>query len=213
MSFIFSANFPSNLRGYPRDRRDRPTSFWWDVFIRRILNRRCNQVEVFLYLASIRMTTVLHIKVRLPVLLCAVKTVEGDFRFCWTISPNVGQTHKENPNLVRIFYMISTLNDIYKQYNKLHEHWYTKISSLRCVEDRNPPQNASDLYMKYWSYAEHCRPCTCLSGELIKKDCSYRIFIVCRSPVSPVFWARILLSYFGLSLPKQSLCTNFAITR
>ena len=34
----------------------------------------------------------LHIKVRLPVPLCAVKTVEGDFRFCWTISPNVGQT-------------------------------------------------------------------------------------------------------------------------
>ena len=50
--------------------------------------------------------------VRLPVLLCAVKTVEGDFRFCWTISPNVGQTDKENPNLVRIFYMICTLNDI-----------------------------------------------------------------------------------------------------
>ena len=44
----------------------------------------------------------LHIKVRLPVLLCAVKTVEGDFRFCWTTTPNVGQTHKENPNLVRI---------------------------------------------------------------------------------------------------------------
>ena len=56
----------------------------------------------------------LHIKVRLPVLLCAVKTVEGDFRFCWTTSPNVGQTHKENPNLVRIFYMIFTWNDIYK---------------------------------------------------------------------------------------------------
>ena len=45
----------------------------------------------------------LRIKVRVPVLLCAVKTVEGDFRFCWTISPNVGQTHKENPKLVRIF--------------------------------------------------------------------------------------------------------------
>ena len=72
----------------------------------------------------------LRIKVRLPVLLCAVKTVEGDFRFCWTITPNVGQTHKENPNLVRILYMVCTLNDIYKQYNKLHEHWYTKISSL-----------------------------------------------------------------------------------
>ena len=41
----------------------------------------------------------LHIKVWLPVLLCAVKTVEGDFRFCWTTTPNVGQTHKENPNL------------------------------------------------------------------------------------------------------------------
>ena len=95
----------------------------------------------------------LRIKVLLPVLLCAVKTVEGDFRFCWTISPNVGQSHKENPNLIRIFHMIFTLNDIYKQYNKLHEHCYTKISSLRCGEDRNPPQDASDLYMKYWSYA------------------------------------------------------------
>ena len=44
----------------------------------------------------------LHIKVLLPVLLFAVKTVEGDFRFCWMITPNVGQTHKENLNLVRI---------------------------------------------------------------------------------------------------------------
>ena len=64
----------------------------------------------------------LHIEVRMPVLLCDVKMVEGDLRFCWAISPNVGQTHKENPNLVRIFYMIFTLNDIYKQYNKLHKH-------------------------------------------------------------------------------------------
>ena len=111
-----------------------------------------------------KMMSLLHIKVHLPVLLCAVKTVEGDFRFCWTTTPNVGQTHKENPNLVRILYMVCTLNDIYKQYNKLHEHWYTKISSLRCVADRNPPQNASDLYTRYWSDAEHCRPCTRLSG-------------------------------------------------
>ena len=29
----------------------------------------------------------------------------GRFPVCWTISPNVGQTHKENPNLVRILYM------------------------------------------------------------------------------------------------------------
>ena len=66
--------------------------------------------------------TMLHIEVQLPVLLCADKTVEGDFRFRWTTTPNVGQTHKENPNLVRILYMVCTLNDIYKQYNKLHEH-------------------------------------------------------------------------------------------
>ena len=55
--------------------------------------------------------------------------------------------------------MTFTLSDIYKQYNKLHEHWYTKISSLQCAEDRNPPQKKeSDLYMKYRSYAEHCSP-------------------------------------------------------
>ena len=35
----------------------------------------------------------LNIKVWLPVLLCAVKMVEGDFLVCWTISPNLGQTH------------------------------------------------------------------------------------------------------------------------
>ena len=156
----------------------------------------------------------LHIKVRLSVLLFAVKTVESDLRFYWTISPNVGQTHKENLNLVRIFYMIFTLNDIYKQYNKLHEHWDTKISSLRCVEDRNPPQNESDFYMKYWSHAENCRPCTRLSGvNWWKKNtlnCSYRIFIVCRSPS---FGPGLFCLNSGLTLPKQSLCTNFAITR
>ena len=77
-------------------------------------------------------SSLLHIKVRLPVLLCAVKTVEGDFRFCWTTSPNVGQTHKESPNLVRIFYMICILNDIYKQYNKftrtlIHNNQFTSL--------------------------------------------------------------------------------------
>ena len=158
----------------------------------------------------------LHIKVRLPVPLCAVKTVEGDFRFCWTTAPNVGQTHKENPNLVRILYMVCTLNDIYKQYNKLH--WYTKISSLRCVADRNPPQNASDLYTKYWSYAEHCRPCTRLSGvnwwktKTNNTNCSYRIFIVCRSPVSPVFWARVLLTIFCLSRVRVHRFRDNAVT-
>ena len=157
----------------------------------------------------------LHIKVRLPVLLCAVKTVEGDFRFCWTITPNVGQTHKENPNLVRILYMVCTLNDIYKQYNKLHEYWYTKISSLRCIEDRN----ASDLVYEILVICRALQAlytpqrCELMKTKTNNTNCSYRIFIVCRSPVSPVFWARMLLSYLFLSLPKQSLCTDFAITR
>ena len=115
--------------------------------------------------------------------------------------------------------MICTLNDIYKQYNKLQEHWYTKISSLRCVEDRNPPQNASDLYMKYWSYAEHCRPCTRLSGvnwwERKKKKITltvpigYWLFADHRSV--PSFGSGFFCLNSCLTLPKQSLYTVFAI--
>ena len=81
-----------------------------------------------IHVAINAMIEMLRLKVRLPVLLCAVKTVEGDSRFCWMISPNVGQTHKENPNLVRIFCMTFTLNDIYKQYNN-----YTNIDSQKSV--------------------------------------------------------------------------------
>ena len=164
------------------------------------------------------LNTLLHIKVRLPVLLCAVKTVEGDFRFCWTITRNVGQTHKENPNLVRIIYMLCTLNDIYKQYNTLHEHWYTKISSLRCVEDRNPPQNTSDLYMKYWSYAEHCRPCTRLSGvNWWKKKIitlivpiGYSLFADHRSVPSFGPWC-FRLTYFYLWLAQRGSTVGFLL--
>ena len=128
------------------------------------------------------------------------------------------RTNSQRKSQLRIFYMICTLNDIYKQYNKLHEHWYTKISALRCVEDRNPPQNASTCIWNtghLQSIAGPVHASAVWTHEKTKKktNCSYRIFIVCRSPVSPVFWARILLSYFGLSLPKQSLCTNFAITQ
>ena len=43
--------------------------------------------------------TLLHIEVQLPILLRAIKTVEGDFQFCWAISPNIGQTHKEKAYL------------------------------------------------------------------------------------------------------------------
>ena len=74
------------------------------------------------------MIDLLHIEVWLPVLLCAVKTVDGDFRFCWAICPTVGQTHKENPNLVKFFDMIFTLNDIYKCTTN-----YTNIDTQKSV--------------------------------------------------------------------------------
>ena len=56
-------------------------------------------------MSFLEMESMLHVEVQLPVLLCAVKTVEGDFRFCWTISTNAGQTHK-NPNLANFLYDI-----------------------------------------------------------------------------------------------------------
>ena len=93
-----------------------------EAFRNLVLAKNCIQDKKYILVPYENCLLLLHIKVRLPVLLCAVKTVEGDFRFCWTTTPNVGQTHKENPNLVRIFYMVCTLNDIYKKYNKLHEH-------------------------------------------------------------------------------------------
>ena len=61
-----------------------------------------SKVVVRCFDSIIPIVTCTH-KVRLPVLLYAVKTVEGDFRFCWMISPNIGQTRKENPNSVRLF--------------------------------------------------------------------------------------------------------------
>ena len=114
--------------------------------------------------------TMLRIKVRLAVLLCAVKTVEGDFRFCWTISPNVGQTHKENPNLVRIF-----LYDIYIKWyiqtvQQLTQTLIHKNQSLRCAEDRNPPQKCIRLV---YEIRVICRALQALYSpqrcELIKK--------------------------------------------
>ena len=136
----------------------------------------------------------LHIKVRLPVLLCAVKTVEGDFRFCWTITPNVGQTHKENPNLVKILYMVCTLNDTR---TLIHKNQFTSL-----CRGQKP---ASKCIKLVYEILVRCRALQALytpqRSELMKTktnntNCSYRIFIVCRSPVSPVFWARIRLTDF-----------------
>ena len=71
-----------------------------DIYHRSRLCRAPNSEKVKMALSLELSGILLRIKVRLPVLLCAVKTVEDDFRFCWAISPNVGQTHKENLNLV-----------------------------------------------------------------------------------------------------------------
>ena len=160
----------------------------------------------------------LHIKVRLPVLLCAVKTVEGDFRFCWTTTPNVGQTHKENPNLVRILYMVCTLNDIYKQYNKLHEHWYTKNQFTSLCRGQKPASKCIRLVYEILVRRRALQALyTPQRRELMKTktnniNCSYRIFTVCRSPVSPVFWARILLTNFCLSRVRVHRFRDNAVT-
>ena len=93
----------------------------------------------------------------------------GRFPVRWTISPNVGQTHEENPNLVRILYI------------NLHEMIFTNsttnntnIDTQRSVHFAVPRvetrlTNASDLYMKYI-----CRALQALFSpqkcELIKKN-------------------------------------------
>ena len=142
--------------------------------------------------------TMLRIKVRLPILLCAVKTVEGDFRFCWMISPNVGQTHKENPNLVRIFlydiyieWYIQTVQQITR--TLIHKNQFTSL-----CRGQKPPQKCIRLIYEIQVICKALQalysPQRCDLMKKITLNCSYRIFIVCKSSVSPVFWARILLS-------------------
>ena len=136
----------------------------------------------------------LRIKVRLPVLLCAVKPVVGCFRFSWAISTNVGQTHKENPNLVRNFYdiyikwYIQTVQQITQ--TLIHKNPFTSL-----CRRQNPASKMHETCIWNTSYVEHCMPFTRLSGvnpwKKITLNCSYRIFIIWKSRV---FWARILLS-------------------
>ena len=162
-------------------------------------------------------TCMLHIKERLPVLLCAVKTVEGDFRFCLTTTPNVGQNHKENPNLVRILYMVCTLNDIYK----LQQITRTLIHKNQFTSLCRGQKPASKCIRLVYEILVRCRALQALYTpqrcELMKTktndiNCSYRIFIVCRSPVSPVFWARILLTNFCLSRVRVHRFRDNAVT-
>ena len=50
--------------------------------------------------------------------------------------------------------------------------------------------------------------CELMKTKTTNINCSYRIFIVCRSPVSPSCWARVRLS--NNFLPKQSSCTQIS---
>ena len=102
-----------------------------------------------------------------------------DLSKCWTNSQRKSQ--------LSLNFFIWYLHGMMQQYNKLHEHWYTKISSFRCVEDRNPPQNASDLYTCIWNTGHMQSIAGPVHASAVwteekrkKKHCSYRIFIVCR---------------------------------
>ena len=160
----------------------------------------------------------LHIEVRLLVLLCAVKTVEGDFRFCWTISPNVGQTHKKNPTLVRIFlyniYIEWCIQKEQQNYTNIDRHKSVHFAVPRtetrlkmhqiCIWNTGHMQSiAGPVHASaVWTDEKKTKKKTKKKQQQQQQqttttttlNCSYRIFIVCRSPVSPVFWARILLS-------------------
>ena len=54
--------------------------------------------------------------------------------------------------------------------------------------------------------------CELMKTKTNNINCSYRIFIVCRSPVSPVFWARILLTNFCLSRVRVHRFRDNAVT-
>ena len=54
--------------------------------------------------------------------------------------------------------------------------------------------------------------CELMKTKTNNINCSYRIFIVCRSPVSPVFWARILLTNFCLSKVRVHYFRDNAVT-
>ena len=54
--------------------------------------------------------------------------------------------------------------------------------------------------------------CELMKTKTNNTNCSYRIFIVCRSPVSPVFWARVLLTIFCLSRVRVHRFRDNAIT-
>ena len=78
--------------------------YTYQILSKCIISAKIESLKFRSYFLKVLFSRSFQLK-KLPVLLCAVKTVEGDFRFCSTISPNVGQTHKENPNLFRLYDM------------------------------------------------------------------------------------------------------------
>ena len=110
------------------------------------------------------------------------------------------RTNSQRKSQLRIFYMICTLNDMYKQQitrTLIHKNQFTSL-----CRGQKPVSKCIRLV---YEILVICRALQALytpqQCELMKKkqkkkntNRSYRIFLVCRSPVSPVFWARILLS-------------------
>ena len=67
--------------------------------------------------------TMLHIKVRLPELLCAVKTVEGDFRFCWTTNSKCRTNSQRKSQLSKLLTSCLTAvkNHVIRYSEKVYE--------------------------------------------------------------------------------------------
>ena len=126
----------------------------------------------------------------MPVLLCAVKMVECDFRFCWAIYPNVGQTHKENPELEffiwYLHYMIYTNSTT--NYTNIDTQKSVLFTVLRTETRLKMHQTCIWSTGHMQSIAGPVLTSAVWTDEKKKTlNCSYRIFIIWIINVSPVF--------------------------
>ena len=86
-------------------------------------------------------------------------------------------------------------------------------SKLICIHGKLK----KNKFCSIWCYISHLGSLSAISINVLTRtlihknntNCSYRILIVCRSPVSSVFWARILLSYFLVDSAQTEFVHNF----
>ena len=121
------------------------------------------------------------------------------------------RTNSQGKSQLRILYMVCTLNDIYRTVQQITR---TLINKNQFTSLCRGQKSASKCIRLVYEIMVICKAlqalytpqrCELMKTKTNNTNCSYKIFIVCRSPVSPVFWVRIRLSY--LFLPKQSLST------